>query len=112
MRDNRCVLYPALEGGTVSDSTTLPPLAELLSEAEVAELNAAQRTLRRAAERARDGSWRHPAPTAYSLGLFVAAADVARDAIFDALNVGSSHGVLSLTRAQLHDDSRDAPVQS
>jgi hypothetical protein len=103
-------VYP--KGAHVSDSTTTTPVGELLTDAEVAELNAAQRTLRRISDRARDGSWRQPSSTAWSLGMLAGACDVARDATFNVLNVANSHGLAELTREQLHDQNRDSKVQS
>lgn len=76
----------------------------LLTDADVATLNAARTILATVYDRATSESWaaRTERSDAFSLGYFRAHAEAAADAIFQTLNVGRAHLGMPLTDAQVH----------
>ena len=81
----------------------------LITDSEVAILNAAQTILKDLAERAMKASYDaiggYDTARPVDYGRFGEAADMAQHAIFNALNVGRSYHVLTLTDQQLHNRS-------
>lgn len=93
-----------------TENTDMLQERPLLTDEDIAALNAARTILERLADEATSRAWKAPSRvgtslrevTAQALGRVAGVAKMAEDNVFDVMNVASSDGMVRMTDDQLH----------